>query len=219
MGVKGVLKVLAFIIVLVLATYLIFVEWLPNIRRGIEVEGGGLANSPYADKNPEAIKKEDDWIILKSTQYYEGGSHHAALFLDYPETPKHIKMIWLVSGGSWEEGKFGTGIDFSIATIPKDFSGFKVPENATVDMLPGIEQPRYKNTPFLKPGKYEIELFINEKGFIEKLRINGKDIVAEEMYQFTPARFPPKGMWRVQIGFYDFQAEFTIAVKIVEVRF
>lgn len=205
---KAVLKAIAFIIIMFAITYLVFVVWLPSVRSsGIQVEGGGTASNPYIDINPEAIKQEDEWIVLKGSRE---SPWHADLLLDYPGTPKYIKMIWLI-GGSGDNS-----IEFS--TVPIERPEVKISENVTIQDLQGIEEP-YFHTFNIKPGKYVIEVYIDEKGFIEKLIINGKEIPQDGTRKYFLLKSPPKDIWRLDIFFTDNKSNFIIKVKILEVKF
>jgi len=58
--------------------------------------------------------------------------------------------------------------------------------------LPGIEESDFYMFN-VSPGKYVIEIYIDEKGFIEKLIINGKEIPPGGTIKYISSCYPPRG--------------------------
>jgi len=119
-------------------------------------------------------------------------------------------MIWLI-GGSGDNS-----IEFS--TVPIERPEVKISENATIQDLPGIEEPDYHMFN-VSPGKYVIEVYIDEKGFIEKLIMKGKEIPQDGTRKYISLCYPPRGVWRLDILFLDYESNYEIKIKILEVRF
>ena len=223
--VKTALGWMAFIILLVAATYLIFVAWLPTTNptiRKYQVEIGGAGETlEVLAPGPQKVEQKGDWITVEGIWSDPPGAYIGDIFVRLNKPPKRLKLLIVVEKGPVKA---------------KVFCVLKLDENGVPGWTPIYDL-------VFNEGEYVVDVYFNEegpKGFLKRceewksilemkshckpfpgriyrLLVNGEEVRWEG--HSAPRIIPHIGgqdkYWHFTI-YFDYEENFSLKVKILE---
>ena len=213
---KTAITVIALAAILIIVTYLVFVEWFPakpaveELQVRVEETGETVK---VETPGPQKVEQKGDWITVEGIWDDLGKEYVGDIFIRFEQPPKHLKLLIVVERGS---------------VRAEMLSVLKLNEKGEAEWTPIYEV-------VLNEGEYTVEVYFNETGptafrkcveglgtvrpypgRIAKLFINGKEV---ECTGCADIHIPHIGgqdkYWHFTI-YFDYEENFSLKVKILE---